>query len=49
VGVVPVVINNQDTSLFLPRRLRHTEVSCVGVPAAVSGRIGGGFPHGETP
>src|SRR4029077_21075580 len=36
VGAVPVVINNQDASLFSDRRPRHTEVSRAGTLAVVS-------------
>ena len=35
-GAVPVVINNQDASLFFDRRARHTKSSRGGVLAAVS-------------
>ena len=35
-GAVPVVINNQDASLFSDRRPRHTKASWAGTLAAVS-------------
>ena len=35
VGAVPVVINNQDASLFMGCRPHHTQASCGGILAVV--------------